>query len=301
MSRDRVGFIGLGVMGAPMSRNLLRAGYDLVVYNRSSRSAQTLASAGATVAQSPREVAASAQIIVTMLPDGPDVESVVSGDQGIFAGARPGALWIDMSTISSSVARGLADAARGHGIDALDAPVSGGDVGAEQGSLSIMVGGSEDAFERALPIFEILGKTIRRCGPSGAGQVVKACNQIVVALVIEAVSEALVLGELSGIAPEVILDVLGGGLAANRVMEVRRRNFLEHDFEPGFRVDLHRKDLRLALDTAREHGVPLPMTAAVEQMFVSLNSAGLGDRDHTSLLAFVEGLAHSQGRATARE
>jgi 2-hydroxy-3-oxopropionate reductase len=291
MSKETVGFIGLGVMGAPMALNLMRAGYELIAYNRTRAKADALAAEGAIVAHTAREAAAGADVIITMLPDSPDVLKVAHGEHGVLAGARPGALWIDMSTISPIVARELAlDAAR-YDVEALDAPVSGGDVGAREGTLSIMVGGTESAFARARPIFDVLGSTVVRCGDNGAGQITKCCNQVIVALTIEAVSEALVLGSRAGLDPETMLDVLGGGLAGNRVMEVRRRNFLEHDFAPGFRIDLHHKDLGIALATARSYGVGLPNTAAVDQMLQGLRNAGHGDDDHSALLTAIEQLA----------
>jgi 2-hydroxy-3-oxopropionate reductase len=278
-----IGFIGLGVMGAPMARNLVAAGLDVVVHNRSRREVE-----GASWAESPRAVAEQADVIVTMLPDSPQVEDVVGE---VLAGASAGSLIVDMSTISPVVTRDLATAANDKGVGYVDAPVSGGDVGAREATLSIMAGGSDEDFERARPIFEALGKTIVHVGPVGAGQVVKACNQVVVALTIEAVSEALVLGSKAGVDPATIIEVLSGGMAGNKVMTVRGRNFLEHDFEPGFRIDLHHKDLGIALSTGRELGVPLPATAAVNEMLGALRAKGLGDRDHSALLTFVEELA----------
>ncbi len=217
---ERVGFIGLGIMGKPMARNLMDAGYELTVYNRSPEKAEELGEGGATVATSPKEVAQQSDITITMLPDSPDVRNVVVGEDGVLEGIREGSLVVDMSTISPVVTEELAAKVRERGASMLDAPVSGGDVGAIEGTLSIMVGGSEEDFERARPFFEVLGETVTHVGPSGAGQLVKACNQIVVALAIEAVSEALVLGSRGGVAPEKILEVLSGGLAANRMIEV---------------------------------------------------------------------------------
>jgi 2-hydroxy-3-oxopropionate reductase len=209
----------------------------------------------------------------------------------VLAGAPQGNLLIDMSTIHPTVSVAVAEAAAEGGVSALDAPVSGGDVGAQQGALSIMVGGEAADFERAQPLFEILGKTIVHVGAHGAGQVVKACNQVVVAVTIAAVSEALVLGSKAGVEPEQILDVLGGGLAANKVMEMRRKNFLEHDFTPGFRIDLHHKDLNIALESGDAYGVPLPVTGLVQQYFRALRVKGHGRDDHSGLLQLVEELA----------
>ena len=288
---ETVGFIGLGVMGAPMARNLVEAGYQLVVHNRSRAPVDALAQAGAEAATTPREVAERADVVITMLPDSPAVEDVVLGSDGVLDGASEGDLLIDMSTIHPTVSVAIAGAARERGVAVLDAPVSGGDVGARDGTLSIMVGGERADVERARPLFEALGKTIVHVGEHGAGQVVKACNQVVVAVTIAAVSEALVLGSKAGVEPERILDVLGGGLAANRVMEMRRRNFLEHDFAPGFRIDLHHKDLDIALESGSEYGVPLPVTGLVQQGFRALRAKGHGGDDHSGLLALVEELA----------
>jgi 2-hydroxy-3-oxopropionate reductase len=291
MATDRVGFIGLGVMGRPMARNLLKAGHELVVWSRTRADVDEVAADGATAASSAREVGEQADVVVLMLPDSPQVREVLDGDDGLLAGARDGSLVVDMSTISPVVTREIAEEAAARGIAWVDAPVSGGDVGAREGTLSIMAGGSEADFARAKPLFGALGKTIVHVGPVGSGQVVKACNQVVVALTIEAVSEALVLGSKAGVDPATIIEVLSGGLAANRVMEVRKRNFLEHDFTPGFRIDLHHKDLGIALQTAREYGVALPNTAAVDQMLQALRANGRGDRDHSALLTHIEDLA----------
>jgi 2-hydroxy-3-oxopropionate reductase len=283
-----VGFIGLGIMGKPMAKNLMEAGYDLVVHNRSPEKAEELAGEGATAAGSPREVAEGCDVVITMLPDSPQVEEVLSGEGGVFEGVREGALIVDMSTISPVVTESLAKGAKEKGASLLDAPVSGGDVGAIEGTLSIMVGGSEEDFERAKPLFDVMGKTVTHVGPTGAGQVTKAANQIVVALTIEAVSEALVLGSKGGVSPEKILDVLGGGLAGNKVMEVKREKFLSHTFDPGFRSELHHKDLGIALAAGREYGVALPVTAVVDQMLLTMRRKGWGGEDHSALLRIIE-------------
>ena len=278
-------------MGKPMARNLLEAGYDLVVYNRSRGKAEDLIPEGAEVAESPEEVARDAGIVFTMLPGPPEVREVVAGESGLLRGAGEGSLLIDMSTSSPVLARELARTARERGVGLLDAPVSGGDVGAAEGSLSIMVGGEEEDFDRARPLFDVMGKTVVHVGPPGAGQVVKAANQIVVALTIEAVSEALVLGSKAGAAPEKILEALSGGLAGSKVMEVKGEKFLSHDFEPGGKVVSHHKDLGIALETGREYGVPLPLTAVVDQMFGTLMAKGREGWDHSALLTLVEGWA----------
>jgi 2-hydroxy-3-oxopropionate reductase len=286
---ERVGFVGLGIMGRPMARNLMRAGYELVLYNRTRSKAEELArEVGAEVASDLKEVAHRSGVIFTMLPSPREVREIVAGEGGLLEGAGEGSLIVDTSTSSPVLARELAHVARGRGVGMLDAPVSGGDVGAQEGTLSIMVGGTEEDFQRAKPLFEAMGETVVHVGSSGAGQVVKACNQIVVALAIEAVSEALVLGSKAGVAPEKILEVLSGGLAANKVMEVKRNKFLQHDFEPGGKVEFHRKDLVIALEAGREYGVPLPITAVVCQMFEALMAKGRGGWDHSALLTVIE-------------
>jgi 2-hydroxy-3-oxopropionate reductase len=293
---ERVGFIGLGIMGMPMAHNLMEAGYELTVHNRSPEKAEELGKEGATVAASPREVAEKSDVVITMLPDSPQVREVVADENGVLEGISEGALLIDMSTISPVVTEELAEAVKEKGASMLDAPVSGGDVGAIEGTLSIMVGGEEADFERAKPLFEAMGKTITHVGPVGAGQVTKAANQVVVALTIEAVSEALVLGSAGGVSPEKILDVLSGGLAANKVMEVKREKFLSHKFDPGFRSELHHKDLGIALAAGREYGVVLPVTAIVDQMLLSMRRKGWGGEDHSALLRIIEDLSqHTLG------
>ena len=294
---EKIGFVGLGIMGRPMARNLMRAGHDLVVFNRSREKAEVMANEGAEAAGNLAEVAQQCSVVITMLPGPPEVKAVLAGDDGLLAGAREGTLLVDMSTSSPALARDLASAARRRGVGMLDAPVSGGDVGAEEGTLSIMVGGAEEDFERAKPLLGVMGETVVRVGEAGAGQVTKACNQIVVALVMEAVSEALVLGSKGGVAPEKILEVLSGGLAANRVTEVKREKFLGGDFSPGGKVEFHHKDLGIALATGREHGVALPATALVDQMFAALKAKGRGAWDHSALITLLEQRSSSLNNA----
>jgi 2-hydroxy-3-oxopropionate reductase len=288
-----IGFIGLGIMGKPMARNLANAGYNLVIYNRSQDDTDLLASEGEAFqpASSPRDVAQRSQTIITMLPDSPEVREVVFGSDGILPAISEGHLLIDMSTIAPSTTVEVNDAVRERGGRALDAPVSGGDKGAIAGTLSIMVGGEEDDFQRAMPLFEAMGKTIVRVGGPGAGQIVKACNQIVVAINYAAVSEALVLGAKAGVDPAKIVQVLSGGLASSRVLEMKGPGMVDHQFQPGFRSDLHRKDLGIALTTARETAVPVPVTAVVGQLFEALAAAGGGDLDHSALVTIYEALA----------
>jgi 2-hydroxy-3-oxopropionate reductase len=285
---EKVGFVGLGLMGRPMARNIMQAGYELTVHNRSRGKVEELATEGAEAAESPREVAENSGIVFTMLPGPPEVREVVLGEDGLLRGAGEGSLLVDMSTSSPVLAKELARTAREQGVRMLDAPVSGGDVGATEGTLSIMVGGDEEYFVRAKPLFEAMGRTIVHVGGSGTGQTVKACNQVVVALTIEAVSEALVLGSQAGVDPAKVIEVLSGGLAGNSVMEVKAEKFLSRDFEPGGKVESHHKDLRIALEAGREHGVPLPVTALVEEMFEALMAKGRSDWDHSALVTLVE-------------
>ena len=283
----RVGFVGLGIMGRPMARNIMRAGHELTVHSRSPGPVEELAGEGAETADSPRAVAERCEAVITMVPDSPDVREVMLGEDGVLAGASEGALAVDMSTISPAVAREVAAAADGRGVGALDAPVSGGESGAIEGRLSIMVGSSDEHFARAEEMLSAMG-TPTHVGEAGAGQVSKACNQVIIAGVIQAVSEALVLGSKAGVDPQEMVRALGGGLAGTRVMEAKESNFLDHDFEPGFRAELHHKDLGIALATAREHGVSLPLTALVDQLLAALEHRGRGKDDHSALLSLVE-------------
>ena len=292
---EKVGFVGLGIMGAAMAKNLLGAGYDLVVHNRTRAKAEALGALGAEVADSSGEVAQKSGVVITMLPGPPDVRQVVAGEGGLLDYAQEGALIVDMSTSSPALARELHRAAKERGVGTLDAPVSGGDVGAAEGTLSIMVGGDEEDFGRALPLFEVMGKTVVHVGGAGTGQTVKACNQIVVALVIEAVSEALVLATRCGADPERVVEALSGGLAASKVLEVKRGKLLSHNFEPGGKVEYHRKDLGIALAAAREHGAALPATAIVDQMFGALIAKGRGGWDHSALITLIEEWSRPSG------
>jgi 2-hydroxy-3-oxopropionate reductase len=279
-----------------MALNLIKAGYELSVRDRTAAVEEELAKAGAKVLGSAKEIAAASDIVITMLPDSPDVDLVVAGEGGVLEGIRSGALLIDMSSISPVVTRRLEEMVRGKGASMLDAPVSGGDVGAINGTLSIMVGGEATDFDRAMPLFQAMGKTIVHVGASGAGQVTKAANQVVVALTIAAVSEALILGAKGGVAPEKILDVLGGGLAGNKVMEVKREKFLTHDFTPGFRSELHHKDLGIALSAAREYGLVLPFTALADQLYQAMKRKGWGKEDHSALLRVIEDLSGTEAK-----
>ena len=296
MPLPTIGFIGLGIMGKPMARNLMKAGYPLVVHNRSQGAVAELSKEGAKAAGSPQEVAAQSEVVILMLPDSPDVELVMSGERGVFAGIRRGGLMIDMSTISPVVARRLAKEAEAKGVEMLDAPVSGGEAGAINATLSIMVGGSEDAFKRALPIFQALGKNIVHIGDAGAGQVTKAANQVVVGLTIAAVSEALVLAAKAGVDPAKVRQALLGGFAQSKILDAHGQKMLDRNFKPGFRIRLHEKDLSIALATGKEYGVPLLLTGVVDQMMNSMKANGNGELDHAGLVTLVEQMA---GQATA--
>lgn len=288
---ERIGFIGLGIMGKPMARNLLRAGYSLVVHNRSRASVDELAGEGAQPASSPMEVAQKTGVVITMLPDSPDVEEVVLGRGGVIEGVREGMLFVDMSTVAPSTAIKIHSAMKEKGVSALDAPVSGGEIGAKEGTLSIMVGGEEEAFERALPIFKVMGKNIVRVGGPGAGQVTKACNQVVVALTIQAVAEALTLARKCGVDPAKVREALLGGFAQSRILEVHGKRMIDRTFQPGFRLRLHRKDLNIALQTGRERGVALLATAQAAGLMDALLAQGRGDLDHSALAILTEELS----------
>jgi 2-hydroxy-3-oxopropionate reductase len=283
-----IGFLGLGVMGGPMARNLLAAGHEVVAWNRSPEPLAELVEAGARGGDGPAAVAAEVDVLISIVSDDAALRQVLGGPDGAIAAARPGSLVIDMSTVSPALARELAATAKERGVGFLDAPVSGGDVGARDGTLSIMVGGSAADVERAQPVFEVLGSRVTHVGDAGAGQVAKACNQVLVAVIFGGLAEALVLGSKLGVDPAAILDAIGGGMAANRIMEVRRNNFLEHDFAPGFKIDLHHKDLEIALGASGEVDAPLPLTTEVQQMFRQLRAAGHGGEDDSALLRVAE-------------
>lgn len=288
--RKPIGFIGLGIMGKPMVRNLVKAGFTVVAHSRTQASVDEIVGELSEVsgASSPADVTSKADIIITMLPDSPDVRDVVFGENGVLSAIGPGQLLIDMSTIAPATAVEVSDALQAKGASALDAPVSGGDKGAIAGTLSIMVGGAEDDVTRAMPLFEAMGKTIVHLGGPGSGQITKACNQIMVAINYAAVSEALALAERSGVDPAKVAQVLGGGLAASRVLEMRGQTMIERSFTPGFRVDLHRKDLGIALASGRSTATPLPVTALVSQLYDAVSASGGGQLDHSSLISVID-------------
>ena len=299
MTKLTVGFIGLGIMGKPMSGHLLSAGYDVVIHNRSRESVIELVGQGATEAFSPKEVAEKSSVIITMLPDSPDVEAVALGANGIIEGVSDGDIYIDMSTIAPSVTTGIGEAMAKKGVNCLDAPVSGGDVGAKNAALSIMVGGEEATFDTAKPIFEVMGKNIVLCGPLGSGQTVKACNQVLVAVTIAGVSEALVLGAKAGVDPIKIVQVLSSGLARCGVLENRGERMVNGDFDPGFRIRLHYKDLNIIMKTGNDFKTPLPVTSVVHELFNTALAQGRGELDHSGLLTVIEDLAGKEARTGA--
>jgi 2-hydroxy-3-oxopropionate reductase len=287
---ERVGFIGLGIMGAPMARHLLAVGFPLTVHSRSPAPVDALVEAGAVGASSPAELARASDLIVTMLPDTPDVEHVLLGDDGVIAGAAAGSLVIDMSTIDPGPTRAIAGQLATRDVEMLDAPVSGGERGAVDATLSIMVGGSDGAFARAMPVLETMGKNIVHVGPSGAGQVTKACNQLVVAATIEAVAEALVLAERSGVDAAKVRQALLGGFAGSKILEVHGQRMLDRAFEPGFRARLHRKDARIVLDAAQAAGSPIPAFRVVAaQLDRLVDDADGGELDHSALFTLLDG------------
>jgi 2-hydroxy-3-oxopropionate reductase len=285
---DRIGFIGLGIMGRPMAKNLMAAGFPLTVHSRSSGPVDELVAAGAARASSPQEVAAGSEVIITMLPDTSDVRSVVLGRGGVASGAVRGSLVIDMSTIDPGAAQTIAGTLAERGIAMIDAPVSGGEKGAIDRTLSIMVGGDDADYDRAEPLFDVLGKTIVHVGGIGAGQVCKACNQLVVGATIEAVAEALSLAQRSGVDPAKVRRALMGGLAASKILEVHGQRMLDETYEPGFRARLHAKDARIILKAAKAAGSPIPSFKVVAAQLAKLVKAGRGEQDHSALRTLLD-------------
>jgi len=292
----KIGFIGLGIMGKPMSKNLLKAGHALVVYDLVAERVEEVAASGAEKGSSARDVAARSEVVITMLPDGPDVEQAVLGPDGVLEGARPGSLVIDMSSINPLVAQKVGAACEARGVDFLDAPVSGGEPKAIDGTLAIMVGGKQEVFDRALPILQAMGSTVTLTGPVGAGNVTKLANQIIVALNIAAMGEALVLATKAGLDPEVVFQAIRGGLAGSAVLNAKAPMVISRNFKPGFRIALHHKDLRNALQAAESLSVPLPLTSLIQQMIVALLNDGKGDLDHSGITLFAEQAAKVEVR-----
>jgi 2-hydroxy-3-oxopropionate reductase len=284
----RIGFIGTGIMGRPMALNLIKAGHDLLVYGRRYDTLEALLVAGALGKGTPAEVAAGADITITMLPDTRAVEDVILGERGAIKGAKPGSVMVDMSTISPNATIKVAEKLSAQGIEMLDAPVSGGEMEARDGTLSIMVGGKPEVYERVLPLFEALGKNIMHVGRNGAGQVAKACHQIVFSLTLEGVAEAFLLARRNGVDPAKVREALLGGYANSSILEVHGQRMLQGDFKPGFKLRLHDKDMRIVLDNAREQGLALPGTACVAQRIHKLIEAGDGELDSTAVLRAIE-------------
>ncbi|NHN56942.1 2-hydroxy-3-oxopropionate reductase [Calidifontibacter sp. DB0510] len=290
-SKPSIAVIGLGIMGGPMAANLVKAGYSVTGYNLHADKVQQLVDAGGKGADSIADAVKDADVIITMVPDSPDVETVALGEDGLIAHATKGALWIDTSSIRPDVAVEVAKQATDAGLEALDAPVSGGEKGAIEATLSIMVGGEPAAFERAKPVLDAVGGTVVHVGPSGSGQTVKAANQLIVAGTIELVAEALVFLEAYGVDTDAAIKVLAGGLAGNRILDNKAASMVAREFNPGFRVDLHHKDMGIVTSAAREAGVAIPLGAVTAQLMGSLRQLGHGDLDHSALLLLVEQLS----------
>ena len=288
---SKIGFIGLGIMGKPMSRNLLKAGYQVVVYDVVPGPVAELVDAGAVRGESARDVAAQSDVIITMLPDGPDVEAAVLSPGGVLDGARGGSVIVDMSSINPTVSQKVGAACAAKGVEFLDAPVSGGEPKAIDGTLAIMVGGKPEVFDRVAPILQKMGSSVTLTGPVGAGNVTKLANQIMVACNIAAMGEALVLATRAGLDPEVVFNAVKGGLAGSTVLNAKGPMVISRNFKPGFRIRLHQKDLRNALLAAESMKVSLPFTATVQQILMALMNDGKGDLDHSAIVTFIEEMA----------
>ena len=297
--KQKIGFIGLGIMGRHMSTNLINAGFDLFVYDLNPQAVNELVGKGAIACMTCKDVALKSDVVISMVPDSPDVEKVALGENGIVEAAREGLIYLDMSTIAPAIAIKVAEELAKSGVRCMDAPVSGGEIGAKNAGLSIMVGGPEDLFKDVKPIFDVMGGTVTLCGKNGAGQTVKACNQIQVALNFVGMAEAFVLGAKAGVDPAIILKVLSGGYAQTRVMDVRGPKIVKGEFEPGFKSKFHYKDLNIIMDTAKKLNVPLPATAIAHQLFSALIASGRGDLDHSAVINIIEDLAKIEARSKA--
>lgn len=286
----KVGFIGLGIMGKPMAINLLNAGHELIVLE-TNKAAGDLTHKGATAFSTCKEVAENAEIIITMLPDSPEVNEVVFADQGVLAGIKSKSIFVDMSTIAPSTAREIAEGMKKKGVEALDAPVSGGQVGAESGNLSIMVGGSQEAYEKVKPLFEIMGKSAVLIGDAGAGQMTKACNQMIVGMTIQAVAESFTLAKKAGVNLEKMREALLGGFAQSRILDLHGQRIIDRNFDPGFKIKLHRKDMNIALMAGKEFKVPLYGSALVASHMDAVLAAGMDEKDHSALALLMEKLS----------
>lgn len=292
----KIGFIGLGIMGKPMAKNLLNAGYHLVVYDINEDAVKEVMAAGAAKAMSAKEVAAHSEVVITMLPNSPHVKTAVLGPKGVLEGAKPGLVLIDMSSIAPLASQEIAAEVAKKGVEMLDAPVSGGEPKAKDGTLSIMVGGKKELFDRCSEILSKMGKSVVLCGDIGAGNTTKLANQIIVALNIAAVSEAFVLATKAGVDPELVFNAIRGGLAGSTVMEAKGPMMLAGNFKPGFKIDLHIKDLANAIETGHDVGVPLPLTASVMEILQALKVDGKGQNDHSGIVQFYEKMAKVEAR-----
>jgi 2-hydroxy-3-oxopropionate reductase len=289
--KKKIGFIGLGIMGKPMAKNLLKAGFSIVAYDLNKEAVEDVVKAGAVAASSSKEAAGKAEVVITMLPDSPDVREVILGKDGVLEGIKPGSIVIDMSSINPLVSQEIEKELGKKGVEMLDAPVSGGETGAIQGTLAIMVGGKEKVFNESVEIFKAVGKNIVHVGKIGAGGFVKLVNQIIVAVNIAAVGEAFTLGTRAGLDPQVIYQAIRGGLAGSSVLETKAPMLFARNFKPGFKIRLHHKDLQNALSTAKDLGVPLPLSSFVQQIILSLMTDGRGEEDHSALATFFEKIA----------
>ena len=292
----KIGFVGLGIMGKPMAKNLLKAGYELVVFDINQEAVAEVVAAGAVKAENAKEVAAKSEAVITMLPNSPHVKAAVLGENGVLAGAKPGLILIDMSSIAPLAAQEVAAAVAKQGVEMLDAPVSGGEPKAIDGSLSIMVGGKQEIFDRCVELLSKMGKSVVRCGDIGAGNTTKLANQIIVALNIAALSEALVLATKAGVDPELVFNAIRGGLAGSTVMEAKAPMILAGNFKPGFKIDLHIKDLANAIETGHDVGVPLPLTSSVMEILQALKVDGKGQNDHSGIAMHYEKMAKVEAR-----
>ena len=290
----KVGFIGLGIMGKPMARNLIKAGHPLVVYDIVPEFIKEMEASGAAPGQSAKEVAARSEVTITMVPDGPEVEAAVLGAGGALEGAKHGSIIVDMSSISPIVAKKVGAACAAKGVEFLDAPVSGGEPKAIDGSLAIMAGGKQEVFDKVLPLFKAMGSSATLTGPVGAGNVTKLANQMMVAVNIAAMGEALVLATKAGLDPEVVFNAVKGGLAGSAVLNAKAPMVIARNFKPGFRIRLHQKDLRNALAAAESMKVSLPFTSLAQQVLMSLMNSGRGDLDHSAIATFIEDMARTE-------
>ena len=287
----KVGFIGLGIMGKPMAINLIDAGYSLVVLD-SNKASGDLTHKGAEAFSTCKEVAAHSEIVITMLPDSPEVKDVIYGKDGVLEGIKSGTIFVDMSTIAPSTAREVYASLKEKGVEALDAPVSGGQVGAEAGTLSIMCGGSQAAFDEVMPLFQVMGKSAVLIGDAGAGQMTKACNQMIVGMTIQAVAESFTLAKKAGVNLEKMREALLGGFAQSRILDLHGQRIIDRNFDPGFKIKLHRKDMNIALEAGKEFSVPLYGSALVASHMDAVLASGKGEYDHSSLALLMEQLAN---------